>query len=158
MNNIVFRWATIKDLEDILRLNRELFLEEYKKFDKTLDINWTFGKEGRKFFKNTIIKKDNFCEVAENKNKTVGYLNGGVAKITPWRKRAKYAYLGSIFIEKKFRDRGIGTKLVKDFIDWCKRKKINFLSVAVSAGNNLGINFYKRRGFKEYDLTLEMKI
>jgi len=121
-------------------------------------LGWTYSKEGKKFFRDVIIKKDNFIEVVENKNGIVGYLNGGMAKRIPWREEARYAFLGSVFIDKKFRAKGLGTKLTKDFINWCKGNNVDYLSVMASAQNNLGINFYRKAGFKDYDLTLQIKL
>lgn len=155
---VLIRRATINDLKDILRLNYELFSQEHRKFDKSLNLNWTFGKDGRDFFKNAIVWKNNFCQVGEAKNKIVGYLNGGVVKMISWHSRGIYAVLESMFIGKGFRNKGLGTRLVQDFIDWCRRKKVDYLSVTASAGNRPAVNFYKKRGFKEYDLTLRLKL
>ena len=94
---ILIRKATVNDLKDILRLNRKLFLKEYREFDKTLDVNWTYGKEGRKFFKNAIVKKENFCEVEENKNKIVGYLNSGMAKKNTMAQTSPVCLFGKYF-------------------------------------------------------------
>ena len=155
---VLIRKATIEDLKDILRLNRNLFLKEYREFDRTLNINWTHSKEGKKLLRNVIVKKDNFCEVIQDKNRIVGYLNGGIAKRSPWHKEARYAYLGSIFIEKKFRRRGLGTKLINDFINWCKRNKFDYIDVTASAQNIFGQNFYRKAGFNDYDLILEKRL
>ncbi|PIV43382.1 MAG: hypothetical protein COX92_02630 [Candidatus Nealsonbacteria bacterium CG_4_10_14_0_2_um_filter_40_15] len=76
----------------------------------------------------------------------------------PWRKRARYAYLGSIFIDRRFRNKGLGAKLIKNFINWCKKNRINYLSVTASAENKLGIDFYHKSEFKDYDLTLQIKL
>ncbi|MFH1714120.1 MAG: GNAT family N-acetyltransferase [Candidatus Nealsonbacteria bacterium] len=157
-SKILIRKATIKDLKDVLKLNRALFLKEYREFDKTLNTKWTYSKEGKKFFRDVILKKDNFCEVVEDKNKIIGYLNGGVKKIIPWHKKAKYAYLGSIFVKEKFRNRGLGSKLTKDFISWCKKNKFDYISVSSSVQNALGHKFYRKLKFKDRDLELQKKI
>lgn len=158
INDFIFRKATIKDLKDVLRLNSELFKKEYREFDKTQNLDWTYSKEGRKFFRKKMAEKDSFVWVAENRGKIIGYLSGGAAKRIPWRKRARYAYLGSIFIEKKFRDKGLGAGLVKNFIDWCKEKRVNYVSVTASAKNKSAIDFYRHSRFKDYDLVLELGI
>jgi len=151
------RKAIIGDLKEILRLNLELFKKEYKEFDKSLNLNWTY-KEGKKYFKDRIIKKDGFVEVIEHKGKTIGYLCGGISGRLFYREKAKYAELENILIEKEFRGEGLGTKLTKDFINWCKKNKVDYISVKASAGNKLAINFYRKLKFKDYDLTLEMNL
>jgi len=156
-DNFTIRKATIKDLKDILSLHLKLFKNEYQEFDKSLNMNWTYG-EGKKCFKDRIIKKSGFVEVVENKRKIVGYLCGGIKKRLSYRKKAKYTELENMFIIKKFRGKGLGTALVTDFINWCKKNKVDYISIAASAQNNLGIRFYKKAGFEEYDLILEMKL
>jgi len=157
-DDFIIRKANIKDLEDILRLNYQLFQREYKKFDKSLDLNWTYSKKGKKCFKERIAKRDGFVEVVENKNKIIGYLCGGISERLFYRKKAKYAELESILIESKFRGKSLGTKLTKDFIDWCKRNKVDYVSVNAFAKNELSLNLYRKFGFKDYNLSLEMKL
>jgi len=53
---------------------------------------------------------------------------------------------------------GLGTKLVKDFIGWCKNNNIDYLSVTASAQNNSAIKFYRKCGFEDYDSTLQIKL
>ena len=156
-NNFIFRKANLKDLKDILRLNFELFQKEYREFDKSLNLNWTH-REGKKYFKNRIIKKDGFIEVVENKGKIVGYLCGGVTEGLPFRKKARCAELENMLIEEKFRGKGLGAKLTKDFINWCKKNKVNYISVRTSIQNKPACDFYRSSGFKDYDLVLELKI
>jgi len=60
------------------------------------------------------------------------------------------------YTKKKFRGKGLGSKLTKDFIDWCKKNKVNYISVTASNQNKSALNFYRNSGFKDYELTLEM--
>ena len=47
--NIEIKRASIKDLEDIQRLNNQLFELEYTNFDPTLKVGWPFEIEGIKY-------------------------------------------------------------------------------------------------------------
>lgn len=78
MADIIIRRASIKDLGDILRLNFDLFKKEHKEFDKSLNMKWTYGEKGRKYFRKRASGKEGFCAVAENDRKIVGYLCGGL--------------------------------------------------------------------------------
>lgn len=153
-NDFIIRKAEIRDLKDILRLNFELFKKEYREFDKSLNLNWTY-KEGKKYFKDRIIKKDGFVEVVEYKGIIIGYLCGGITKGLFYRKKAKYAELGDMLIENKFRGKGLGTKLTSNFINWCKNNKVDYISATAFAKNKSAIDFYKNLRFEEYNLTLE---
>ena len=157
-NNFKIRKATIRDLEDILRLNFELIKKEHREYDKSLNLKWTYSPGGKKYFRNRIIKKNGFVEVAEKEYKIIGYFCSGIQERMFYRKKAKYAEIENMFIEKKYRRKGLGAALVKDFIDWCKKNKVDYISVLVSAKNELGLKFYRRAGFKDYTLTLEKKL
>lgn len=157
-NKIIIRKASIKDLDYILKLNFTLFKNEYQKFDKSMDLKWTYSEKGKRYFKDRIIKKDGFVEVAEHNDKIVGYLSGGISERVSYRKKAKYAELENMITEKKFRGQGIGRKLTKSFIDWCKKNKINYVSVTTSTANKQALSLYKKSGFKDYDTTLEIKL
>lgn len=63
-----------------------------------------------------------------------------------------------MLVDKKFRGQGIGRKLTKDFIDWCKKNKADYISVTASTANKEAVSLYKKSGFKNYDVTLEMKL
>ncbi|OGZ23018.1 MAG: hypothetical protein A3A08_02620 [Candidatus Nealsonbacteria bacterium RIFCSPLOWO2_01_FULL_41_9] len=157
LDNFIFRKADIKDLKDIRRLDQELFKKEYREFDKSLDLNWE-GREGGKYFKKRILSKNNFVEVVESGNKIIGYLCGGLSKGLYYRKKARYAELENMLIEEKFRGGGLGTKLAKDFIDWCVNKKIDYVNVSASAENKPSVGFYRSLGFKDCDLILRIKL
>ncbi|MCK4355230.1 GNAT family N-acetyltransferase [Candidatus Parcubacteria bacterium] len=159
-NNFEIRKANIKDLEHILRLYHELLKEEFKKFDKSLNPNWAYSKLTKKYFQERITKKNGFIEVVENNKKIIGYLCGGISEQSfyLYRQKAKYARLDEMLIDKKFRGKNLGTKLVKDFVKWCEKNKVDYISVTASVGNKKSLNFYRKLGFKDYDLTLEMKM
>ena len=87
-NDILIRKADSKDLEDILRLNYDLFKKEYKEYDNSLNLEWTYN-EGRKYFENRIVKESGFAEVAEAKGRIIGYLCGGISDKLVYRNTAK---------------------------------------------------------------------
>lgn len=157
-DDFTIRKATIIDLKDIQRLNFELFKKEYKQYDKSLNMKWTYGKVGEKYFRKKITRKDSFAEVAEKEGRVIGYMCGGIQERMFYRKKAKYAEAENMFIEKKFRRKGLGAILVKDFMKWCKKNKVDYVSTSASAQNKLGLKFYRRYGFKDYSLTLETKL
>lgn len=155
---LLIRVAKSKDLKEIMRLNLELFKHQQKNFDPTLNNLWTFSKEGKQYFKKRITGKDGFTEVVEsieNKN-IIAYATGVIQKRHNYRLAGKYAELESIFVEDKYKKSHLGSKLLGNFIKWCKINKVNTTSVVVAAQNNLAINFYRKHGFKDYDLVMEL--
>ena len=148
----------MKDLKDILRLNFALFKKEHKEYDKSLNLKWTYNSVGRDYFKRKITQKDSFVEVIEANNKIIGYFCGGIREKIFYRKKAKCAEIENMFIEKKHREKGLGAILVKDFINWCKNNKVDYVSVTADIRNKLGLKFYRKIGFKDYTITLEKNL
>jgi len=148
------RKATVGDINDILVLNSLLF-EEDREYDKTLDMTWT-RKRGMKYFLDRITRRDKCALVAVNGIKIVGYLVGGLCDSASYRLSVVSAELENMLVLEDFRGKGVGKKLVEEFLSWCKTNNVANISVTASAVNNRGIKFYKSLGFKDYNLTLEM--
>ena len=153
---IKIRKAILKDLKVIQDLNLKLFEKEYNEFDKTLDISWTFSEEGKKYFSESI--KKGFAAVAEADGKIVGYILGGKGETESWRTIKKIAELYNMLVLEDYRRKGVGTRLVNAFLDWCKQNKFNHIKVVASSQNMRGIDFYKKFGFKEQDMVLEAEL
>jgi ribosomal protein S18 acetylase RimI-like enzyme len=150
--------ATIKNLKEIQELCQKLVKKEHKEYDKFLNLDWTFGKQGTEYFKGVLTKKDSCVFIAIIDNKIVGYLVGRIIKGERYRILPKIADLDSMFIMKKYQRLGVGSKLYNSLVKWCKSKKVKMIKVEASAQNEQGIRFYKKNGFKAYALTLEVKI
>ena len=56
------------------------------------------------------------------------------------------------------RGTGIGSKLVEEVKKWAKLKKVKRLKVIASSNNSRAIEFYKKKGFQDYDTVLEQDI
>lgn len=157
--SIQIRRATLKDLKNVQDLNLALFEKEIKDFDPSLDLGWTFSKAGTKYFKWRITDKAyGGIWVAFDKGEMIGYLSGGITKAENYRKLPRMAELENTFVKKEYRSKGIGQKLFKEFTRWCKVHKVKMLRVEASAQNKKAIAFYRKSGFKDYNIILERKI
>lgn len=155
---LIVRLAKPRDLKEIMRLNLELFKNQQKNFDHTLNPYWTFSKEGKKYFKKRISGDDSFTEVIENPQKKIliAYAVGFIQKRHNYRAAGKYMELESIFVETKYAGSKLGSKLLNDFISWGKANKVDNVSMFVAAKNNPARNFYRKFGFEDYDIVMEL--
>jgi GNAT superfamily N-acetyltransferase len=152
---IIIKRATIKDLSQIQTLNLKLFKKEYQEYDPLLNLDWTFGEIGTKYFKERLGHKHSCILTAIIKNKTVGYLCGSLLKKEAYRHTPAMAKLENIFVLDKYRSQGVGGKLYQEFAEWCRVKKVKKIKVNAYAKNKRAIKFYKENKFKENTLTLE---
>lgn len=152
------RQAKLTDLTQISKLNLELFKVQHR-FDPTANLSWTISPAGQKYFKKRISAKDSFVAVAEGKNgNLVGYIIGTIIKRPLWHINAKYAELESIFIKPSHQSAGLGAKLTSDFINWCRENKVDYVSVIPAAQNENAIKFYRKIGFSDYDLVMQLNL
>jgi GNAT superfamily N-acetyltransferase len=151
----VIEKAKIKDLKDIMKLDEKLFNYDYI-FDKTLNLSWS--SKNKNYYKKRILGKDSLVLIVKFENEIIGFLTATIEKGDDWRKIKRIAELESMLIESKYRGKGIGTVLIKEFFKWARLKGIKRAMVTASYENKKAIEIYKRNNFKEYDLILEADI
>lgn len=152
------RKAWLRDLKEIQRLNFELCKREFSKFDTTINVRFPLERAGHAYFKERISGKNSLSLIATDKNKTIGYLVGSIGKSESYRNIKKIAEVENMFIVEKYRHKGIGSILIKEFLKWCKINKANRVKSIISHNNLNSIKFHKQNGFKDYNIVLEKDI
>lgn len=153
--NVIIKRATIENLEDIQKLNNNLFELEYKNFDPSLKVGWPFEDEGTEYFKDMLNNEVVYIAVIDNK--IIGYLAGSINVESSYVTKT-LAELDNMFILEKYRKYGIGTKLISEFKNHCKNLGIQELKVTASAKNINAINFYIKNGFEDFERTFKMSL
>lgn len=153
--DVIIRRADISNLKDIQELNNKLFELEYKEFDPSLKVGWPYEKEGTEYFSDMLNNEVVF--IAEANNKIVGYLAGSINVEQSYNTRT-LAELDNMYILEEYRKYGIGSKLVNELKTYCRSLGIQELKVTASYKNINAINFYRKNGFEDFDLTLKMEL
>ena len=153
--DIVIRKALIDDLKIVQELNYKLFDLEYNNFDPALNMQWTFSERGKTYFKKLI--EEGTVWVAEDNNKVIGYLAGSVEG-TPSYATKSIAELDNFYIDKEYRKKGIGKKLVQEFKEYCMKLGVEEMKVTASSKNMNAREFYKYIGFEDFEVTYKMKL
>ena len=123
------RKARLKDQKDILDLYYNFNSKEKRK--KLLPL---------KNFKAKLI-----VLIAEDKKKSVGFVHASFIDYVFYR----YCYIEEFFVEKDFRNKGIGTSLINNLIKEVKKLKVNTIFVTTNKKNKNAIELYKKTGFIE---------
>jgi GNAT superfamily N-acetyltransferase len=155
---VVLEKASIADLETIQKLNQELCSKENREFDKTINPNYPFSEKGEEYFRSRIESADGLALLAKEGSAVVGYLVGGMVEPEDYRTVGSIAELENMYVQESMRGKGVGGKLISQFEDWCKERKVQIIRVVASAANNDAINFYKKHGSEEVSVTLEKKL
>ncbi len=155
MKNLLIRKANINDLSYIQELNNNLFDLELENYDPTLVKDWAISNDGKMYFEDLI--NNNFVVVALLDDEIVGYLAGTINEKGSYE-NIQYGEINNMFIKDSCRGYGVGKSLVNEFKKYCKENNINNLIVTASSKNLNAINFYKKNGFEDFNLTLTMNI
>ena len=149
------RTASMKDVNAIIELSRQLCVNEHNFYDNTVDVNFPIKYQDK--LKKNMRSGFGLAIVAVNMGNIEGYLIGSISKTEAYRTIDKIAEIDSMFVKPNIRSQGVGIKLVTRFIKWANAQA-NRVKVVVSAKNNRGIKFYRKAGFVDHELILEMDL
>ena len=90
-------------------------------------------------------------------NQIVGYLVGSLNTEGSYN-NIKQAELNNMYILEEYRGMNIGSKLFAKLKDICLKNSIEEIKVVADYKNINAINFYKKNGFNEAEITLKQKI
>ncbi|MBU0975309.1 MAG: GNAT family N-acetyltransferase [Patescibacteria group bacterium] len=152
---ISIKKALVKDIEKIQRLNHEIMFQN-KEFDPDIDIDFDLSDKGRKFFKEALENTDSCFYIAYDGGKMVGY--GNDSKKEYLYRNKQYLEIENIGVIPEYKKKGVGTKLLRRLLNWAKEKGLERVYLNCYIKNNDALTFYKRFGFKEIDVSLEMDL
>ncbi len=153
--DIQLRTANKNDVEILQGLNNELFIDN-QKYDDDMVMNWSTGEKGKNYFTRIINNKQAFCSIAEVKGRAVGYIS--CEKKEESSRKSRYFEIANMGVISEYRSKGVGTLLIKKAKEWAKKNGYQRLFVNSYFKNHKAIAFYKRNGFKEIDVSLEIKL
>jgi ribosomal protein S18 acetylase RimI-like enzyme len=153
------RKVTAKDFEEFFNLEKE-FHELEKKLGKKDELirlykSPTKNKQKKRFNK-WLRRKNSLFIVAEEKNKMIGYLYGYLEPI--FSSKTKTGYIEDLIISKKFRKKGIATKLHNKFIKWLNKKRIKWITLDVSWVNKTARKTYEKWRYKNKKVKMVKKL
>jgi GNAT superfamily N-acetyltransferase len=146
---IVIRKALIKDVPSVLELWKELM-----DFHKELDSFFSRSTTGHEEFEKYVtghIKNENSCViVAEDSGNLVGFCLATISKYPPVLELKEYGEIGNMALSEKYRQRGIGARLLKALRQWFSKRGIKRIEVRYSTANDVAERFWTKMGFKPY--------
>lgn len=156
MDDIEVKKASLDDLQIIQNLAVSFFQEEATR-NAAVNVQWPRLSQGEKHFTAMIADNDKLCLLAILEGKTVGYLTGKILDLEG-SSIENQVKMENIFIERKYRNRHIGSKLVEEFLNWAKEQNANKAFVEAYTANIKAIKFYEQRGFSSHSTTLKFVI
>jgi ribosomal protein S18 acetylase RimI-like enzyme len=146
---ITIRKATAKDAPAILELWKEL-MDYHKKLDPIFTRATSGHKRFAEFLTNHIDGNDSCVFVAMDGKNPVGYCLIKISNYPPVLEKQQYGELANLAVTKKYRQRGIGKRLVKKVRHWCAKRGISRIEARYSTENQAAAGFWAKVGFSPY--------
>ncbi|MFH1641888.1 MAG: GNAT family N-acetyltransferase [Nanoarchaeota archaeon] len=153
------RKAAASDFEELFKLklklkNQDVKVDPYlKSVDEAKDV---YGK----YLKRDLEKIDNdrMVLVAVIDGKIVGCIRGTLSRTLHVLNVRFRGTIDNLFMEHKYRQKGIAKQLVTELISWFKEKKVDVMTLHVYPANANAISLYKKFGFSEYSINMTTKL
>ncbi len=146
------------NLNDLIPLSKEFFLEyeaNHSYFFKTDRINKTNIVS---YFSNFIDNENRKAFIAIDNNMIIGYISVLIQNQSSYWAVKKIGHISGFMVNKNYRRKGIGIKLLDNAIDYFGEKSVRNYTVYTSVNNIGAIEFYKRKGMEPLYTTLLGKI
>ena len=153
ITNIIIRPARTDDVKTLQDLNDEIFINNHT-YDPDLRMDWAQSEDGgKKYFTELLQNDDVICLIAEVDGKSVGYLAASTKEFS--YRMSKCIELENMGVRPTYRSSGIGSKLISRLYELAKERGFKRVYVNAYFQNTQGVEFYKRQGFSEIDISLE---
>jgi ribosomal protein S18 acetylase RimI-like enzyme len=154
MTDVTVTPARPEDLDAVVESVAGLFREDAGTHDPTVNVDWP-ALEGAAYYAGLLGDEDCLLALARAGDRVVGHLVGKLDQPDSYR-RQRIAVLESIRVRPDQRDAGVGTLLVRHFLEWARDREAVQASVSAYAANRAAQRFYARHGFAPMTTTLRL--
>ena len=151
------REAKLEDIPQLMKLEKSLFSKwnEFDPIDK-INIEWFSSEAHKKHLTDVLKDNRNKVFVSVNKDNIVGYLKAHLFCREPFLE--KVGYVSELFVEKEYRSEGLGKRLLEEAIKWFKQQELKWTTTSTHLLDSEAINFWKRRGYEEFNTFFKRKL
>lgn len=145
----IVRPAKIKDLPEVVKMRLEL-CKYHKAFGSDFKIDKTAQKYYYKLYKGYIYSIKKKLLVAECGKKLIGFVSAHIPESEPISKYKISGHIRDMYVDEKFRRRGVAGEILKVLYRWFKSKNVKCVYLNVVCANQLGRNAWTKYGFEDY--------
>ena len=111
-----------------------------------------------KYLKKNIQGRNGLVLVAEDNGKLIAYNLSYIKDNIPVFAMKKIGAIADLFVDEKYRGKGISSEFKKRVFEWFKSKKMKHVEIALYPQNKRAFSIYKKWGFKDYHIALRREI
>ena len=144
------RHAKLSDIEILNKFQQGIGIHE-RNLDKNIKRTGKIVYYTLSDLKKAIKSKNSYVLILEKNKVPIGCGIASIVRIHgDWSKYKKKGYIGMMFVQKQYRGQGKGSKILNHLLKWLKQKNIKDIRLHVYCNNDIAVNAYKKKGFKEY--------
>lgn len=128
-------------------------LESESEFDDNLKKDYKV----QDYFKNLYFKNDCALFIAIEDD-IIGYAYTKIISLESGPDISKVALMDGLFVEERFRNKGVAHSLIDNVKEWCKENGISIITVNVLSKNKIPYNLYKEIGFEDFYVNMKLKL
>lgn len=98
--------------------------------------------------KKIISSPHSYTVIAKLDNIPIGCGVAKIEKASKWNKYNQQGYLGMLYVDKKYRKKGVAKALQDNRINWLRSKGIKYITCAILAKNLPALKLSTKQGFK----------
>jgi GNAT superfamily N-acetyltransferase len=147
-HNITFREITRSDDPALARVE-ELFYDMYR-YMNTHGLMIELAERGNMKWLDGIRKglgRFGILLLAQKDEKVFGFAHGSIRLTPDYLGTLKVGVITHIYIEKEYRGKGVGERLVKGLEKWFAGKEVHSVELQVLSANKKGISFWEKLGY-----------
>jgi|SRR3989338_2832344 len=151
---MIIRKAKKEDIESIHKLDIES-VKHHKTFDKdfySISERWWKIKKASQL--KAIKSPTDLVLVAESGGKIVGYIWGYIEIMMKY----KIGKIQELIVTSKQRGKGIGTRLIKQMLDFFRNRNCVISEIGVFVKNLPAIQVYGNAGFKKREYKMQLRL
>jgi ribosomal protein S18 acetylase RimI-like enzyme len=143
--------ATRKDVGTLLTLMDEALEKEGSYFARSEVRPFQKAEESyRSLLRRRAVGRNGVAYIAKEGDNVCGFSFAYVERGYLLFKDEKQGYIRHIFVRPKYRGRGIGHALIRETLDWFRKKGVKRIVLDVNTRNRRARKLYESLGFKEY--------
>ena len=157
MDNLAIKRAAPSDVQRIVELR--LLAQEH--MEKSNPLIWRITEEGERLLRqkveNDLANVNIHVLLAEVDGEVIGYIQGEVICRSEYKPRI-VGHVSLAYVMKRFRRKGIGSRLVKELCRFFDSNRIENLTVRYVIGNKEAEGFWKKLGFQSIISTTSTQL
>ena len=146
MNNKIKQVTNVVDADRCDELLTKLIHDE-RQYNDTIEDNYIITNHFNK-----MLDDENIIILAYYINKTI------VGYILIRRTSNNTCLLDGLYVEKEYRNKGIGNSLLKDAISRIKNMNVKYVDINVMYNNIIAKHIYEKLGFVGYEIKMRKSI